>query len=58
MSMSMSRESSILFINSNCKILKAIRDTDNEVIKFDGDYIDAYYHLSLSMSQLLLTLVK
>lgn len=28
------------------KILKAIRDTDNEVIKFDGDYIDAYYHLA------------
>lgn len=28
------------------KILKAIRETNNEVIKFDGDYIDAYYHLS------------
>lgn len=28
------------------KILKAIRDTENEVIKFDGDYIDAYYHLA------------
>lgn len=28
------------------KILKAIRDTKNEVIKFDGDYIDAYYHLA------------
>lgn len=28
------------------KILKAIHDTENEVIKFDGDYIDAYYHLS------------
>ena len=28
------------------KILKAIRDTEDEVIKFDGDYIDAYYHLS------------
>lgn len=28
------------------KIFKAIRDTENEVIKFDGDYIDAYYHLS------------
>lgn len=28
------------------KIRKAIRDTENEVIKFDGDYIDAYYHLS------------
>jgi len=28
------------------KILKAIRDTNDEVIKFDGDYIDAYYHLS------------
>lgn len=32
--------------NYRSKILKAIRDTDNEVIKFDGDYIDAYYHLS------------
>lgn len=28
------------------KILNAIRSTDDEVIKFDGDYIDAYYHLS------------
>ena len=28
------------------KILKAIRDTEDLVIKFDGDYIDAYYHLS------------
>lgn len=28
------------------KILKAIRSTKDEVIKFDGDYIDAYYHLS------------
>lgn len=28
------------------KILKAIRDTENEVIKYDGDYIDAYYHLA------------
>jgi len=28
------------------KIMKAIRDTEDEVIKFDGDYIDAYYHLS------------
>lgn len=28
------------------KILKSIHDTENEVIKFDGDYIDAYYHLS------------
>lgn len=28
------------------KILKAIRNTNDEVIKFDGDYIDAYYHLS------------
>jgi stage II sporulation protein D len=28
------------------KILKAIRDTKDEVIKFDGDYIDAYYHLA------------
>jgi len=28
------------------KILKAIRDTEDEVIKFDGDYIDAYYHLA------------
>ena len=28
------------------KILKAITDTTDEVIKFDGDYIDAYYHLS------------
>lgn len=33
--------------NEYCtKILKAIHDTENEVIKFDGDYIDAYYHLS------------
>ena len=28
------------------KIMNAIRDTSNEVIKFDGDYIDAYYHLA------------
>ena len=28
------------------KIIKAIRDTEDEVIKFDGDYIDAYYHLA------------
>lgn len=28
------------------KIRNAIQDTKNEVIKFDGDYIDAYYHLS------------
>lgn len=28
------------------KIKDAIRDTKNEVIKFDGEYIDAYYHLS------------
>ncbi len=28
------------------KIRKAIQDTKNEVIKFDGEYIDAYYHLS------------
>lgn len=28
------------------KILKAIQDTEDEVIKFDGDYIDAYYHLA------------
>lgn len=28
------------------KILKSIRDTEDEVIKFDGDYIDAYYHLA------------
>ncbi len=28
------------------KIKKAIHDTENEVIKFDGDYIDAYYHLA------------
>lgn len=28
------------------KIRKAISDTKNEVILFDGDYIDAYYHLS------------
>lgn len=28
------------------KIKDAIRNTKDEVIKFDGDYIDAYYHLS------------
>lgn len=28
------------------KILNAINETDKEVIKFDGDYIDTYYHLS------------
>lgn len=28
------------------KIRKAIKDTENEVLMFDGDYIDAYYHLS------------
>lgn len=28
------------------KIKDAIRKTKDEVIKFDGDYIDAYYHLS------------
>ena len=28
------------------KIIKAIHDTKDEVIKFDGDYIDAYYHLA------------
>ena len=28
------------------KILKAIRDTEHEVIKFEEDYIDIYYHLS------------
>lgn len=28
------------------KILKAIRDTEHEVIKFEGDYIDSYYHLA------------
>lgn len=28
------------------KIRKAITDTRNEVIMFDGDYIDAYYHLA------------
>lgn len=28
------------------KILKAIHNTEDEVIKFDGDYIDAYYHLA------------
>ncbi len=28
------------------KIKKAIKDTENEVIKFDGDYIDSYYHLA------------
>ncbi|MCI8588542.1 MAG: SpoIID/LytB domain-containing protein [Bacilli bacterium] len=28
------------------KIREAIRQTKDEVIKFDGDYIDAYYHLS------------
>ncbi len=28
------------------KIVRAIRDTEDEVIKFDGDYIDAYYHLA------------
>lgn len=30
----------------NRKIKDAIRSTDGEVIKFEGDYIDAYYHLS------------
>lgn len=28
------------------KIMKAIHDTFGEVIKYDGDYIDAYYHLA------------
>lgn len=28
------------------KIEQAIRDTKNEVLMFDGDYIDAYYHLA------------
>ncbi len=28
------------------KIKKAIQSTEREVIKFDGDYIDAYYHLA------------
>lgn len=28
------------------KIMRAIHSTENEVIKFDGDYIDAYYHLA------------
>ena len=28
------------------KIEKAIRDTRDEVLMFDGDYIDAYYHLA------------
>lgn len=28
------------------KIRKAILDTKDEVLKFDGNYIDAYYHLS------------
>ncbi len=28
------------------KIKKAIKDTENEAIKFDGDYIDSYYHLA------------
>ena len=32
--------------NYSKKIKEAIQDTKNEVIKFDGEYIDAYYHLS------------
>jgi len=32
--------------NYRKKIKKAIRDTRNQVLMFDGDYIDAYYHLA------------